>query len=122
MAETCLIIGVLDDGEKSLTAHCLTSIRQADVVIGGTRTLSLFNNLFNKDAVTHDLTACLNKVPEWITAAQENNQQVVVLATGDPLCHGIGSYLIKKLGQERCKILPNLSILQLACAKLGLAW
>ncbi len=122
MTEACLIIGVLDDGEQSLSVAARDSIRQADVVIGGLRTLSLFKNVFNKKAVTHDLTGSLSKVPEWINAAQEKGRSVVVLATGDPLCHGIGRYLIKKLGQECCTIVPNLSMLQLACARLGLAW
>ncbi len=122
MTEACLIIGVLDDGEKSLTPACLEHIRQADVVIGGTRSLSLFENLFSDDVLLHDLTGCLGRVPEWVSAAQEEDQHVIVLATGDPLCHGIGSYLINKLGAKRCRVLPNLSILQLACARMGLAW
>jgi len=122
MPEACLIIGVLDDGEQSLGIAARDSIRQADVVIGGLRTLSLFKNVFNKKAVTHDLTGSLSKVPEWIKTARENGRAVVVLATGDPLCHGIGRYLVKKLGQECCTIMPNLSMLQLACARLGLAW
>ncbi len=122
MTEACLIIGVLDDGEKSLTPACLETIRRADVVIGGTRSLSLFKDLFSDDALFHDLTGCLGRVPEWVSAAQEKGQRVIVLATGDPLCHGIGSYLIDKLGAKRCRVLPNLSTLQLACAKMGLAW
>ena len=122
MTEACLIIGVLDDGEKSLTPACLESIRQADVVIGGTRTLSLFEHIFSEHAVQHNLGGHLDRVPQWVSAAQDKGQRVIVLATGDPLCHGIGRYLIGKLGAKRCKVLPNLSTLQLACARLGLAW
>ncbi len=122
MTEACLIIGVLDDGEKSLAADCLDNIRRADVVIGANRSLSLFKDLFADDALLHNLTGHLGRVPEWILAAQEKSQRVIVLATGDPLCHGIGRYLIGKLGATRCKVLPNLSTLQLACARLGLAW
>ncbi len=122
MTDACQIIGVLDNGEKSLAPACLESIRQADVVIGGTRSLSLFEHLFSADAQRHDLTACLARVPEWVRTALKKDQRVVVLATGDPLCHGIGRYLIARLGAEQCRVLPNLSILQLACARLGLAW
>ncbi len=122
MNEACRVIGVLDDGEQSLNVRSLDSIHQADVVIGGTRTLSLFKHLFASDAAVHDLTGCLSSVPKWIKAAQQEERSVVVLATGDPLCHGIGSYLIKKLGQKHCTIIPNLSMVQLACARLGLAW
>jgi len=122
VTKACLIIGVLDDAQQSLSPACLDHIAQADVVIGGTRTLSLFENRVKKNVITHDLTGCLADVPQWIKAAQDRNQRVVVLATGDPLCHGIGRYLIKKLGQEHCTLLPNLSMVQLACARLGLAW
>ncbi len=122
MTEACRIIGVLDDGEHSLSSAALESLRQAEVVIGGTRTLSMFKKLFHKDAQTHDLTGCLSRAPEWIEAAQKKDRTVVVLATGDPLCHGIGRYLINRLGREACVIIPNLSMLQLACARLGLAW
>jgi len=122
MTEACQLIGVLDDGEQSLSPMCLDSIRKADVIIGGTRTLSLFKHLFSDDARLHDLSGCLSRVPEWIKSAQQEQQAVVVLATGDPLCHGIGRYLINKLGQECFTIIPNLSILQLACARLGIAW
>jgi precorrin-6Y C5,15-methyltransferase (decarboxylating) len=47
---------------------------------------------------------------------------VVVLATGDPLCHGIAAYLASRLCIEAIEVLPNVSTLQLACARLGLPW
>ena len=120
--EPCRIIGVLDDGEQSLNAACLDHIRRAELIIGGQRTLSLLAHLFDGAARQRDLTGCLGRVPEWVREAQEAGRRVVVLATGDPLCHGIGRYLIGKLGAARCEVLPNLSMLQLACARLGLAW
>lgn len=47
----------------------------------------------------------------------------MVLATGDPLCHGIiAPYLAQHLCLDALEILPNLSTLQLACARVGLAW
>jgi precorrin-6Y C5,15-methyltransferase (decarboxylating) len=45
-----------------------------------------------------------------------------VLATGDPLCHGIAAYLASRLCIEAIEVLPNVSTLQLACARLGLPW
>ncbi len=46
----------------------------------------------------------------------------LVLATGDPLCHGIASYLASRLCIEAVEVLPNLSTVQLGLARLGLAW
>ncbi len=118
----CRIIGVLDDGIASLTPVALAHLRQADVVIGGTRTLQLFATHCAAHAEQRDLTGKLLQVPDWIRTAQAAGKQVVVLATGDPLCHGIAAFLQARLCIEACEVLPNLSTLQLACARVGLAW
>ncbi|MEJ3960027.1 precorrin-6y C5,15-methyltransferase (decarboxylating) subunit CbiE [Brachymonas sp. G13] len=118
----CRIIGVLDDGAASLSATALAYIRNADVLIGGTRTLALLAHHARDTAVQHDLTGALAQVPGWIAQAREADQSCVVLATGDPLCHGIAPWLAQQLCIEALEILPNLSTLQLACARIGLAW
>ena len=116
------IIGVLDNGTEGITPVALAHISAADVVIGARRTLALFAETFAANVTQHDIAQGLSKVPAWITEAQADGLNVVVLATGDPLCHGIGRYLISKLGHEQCEVIPNVSTLQLAFARLGLAW
>ena len=118
----CRIIGVLDDGAASLTPTALAHIRQADVIIGAERTLALFAGQFKPGARTFDLTGQLKAVPGWVDAAREVGQSCVVLATGDPLCFGIAPYLAARLCTQALEILPNVSTLQLACARLGMAW
>ena len=118
----CRIIGVLDDGAASLTPTALAHIRQADVIIGAERTLALFAGQFKPGARTFDLTGQLKAVPGWVDAAREAGQSCVVLATGDPLCFGIAPYLAARLCTQALEILPNVSTLQLACARLGMAW
>jgi len=120
--QPCRVVGVLDDGATSLTATALAYLRRADLVIGGARTLALFEDDIAPTAVRRDLTGQLSAVPEWIRAARSDHQAVVVLATGDPLCHGIASYLASRLCVEAIEVLPNVSTLQLACARVGLAW
>ncbi|WP_046115884.1 bifunctional cobalt-precorrin-7 (C(5))-methyltransferase/cobalt-precorrin-6B (C(15))-methyltransferase [Aquincola tertiaricarbonis] len=116
------IVGVLDDGAASLTATALAHLRHADLVIGGHRTLALFDDDIAPRARRLDMTGRLAEVPEWIHAARADRLQVVVLATGDPLCHGIAAYLASHLCVEAIEVLPNVSTLQLACARVGLAW
>lgn len=118
----CRVIGVLDDGAASLSSTALAYIRQADVVVGGARTLALLAQEFKPSAQQRDLTGHLKDVPQWIAQAREDNLSTVVLATGDPLCHGIAPYLAGKLCVEALDIIPNVSTLQLACARLGLSW
>jgi len=118
----CRVIGVLDDGVASLNATALAHLRSADVVIGGARTLALLARELKPGAVRHDLTGQLKAVPDWVRAARADNLSCVVLATGDPLCHGIAPYLAQHLCVQALDILPNVSTLQLACARIGLAW
>jgi len=118
----CRVIGVLDDGVASLSATALAHLRTADVVIGGARTLALLRHEFKPQARLHDLGGQLKAVPGWVRAAREAHLACVVLATGDPLCHGIAPYLAQHLCVQALDILPNLSTLQLACARIGLAW
>lgn len=120
--QPCRIIGVLDDGVASLSQTALQHIREADLVIGAPRTLQLFAQEFRPACETRDLTGQLGKLPEWIRNAMGDQLRVVVLATGDPLCHGIAGYLVAHLCIEACEILPNISTLQLACARVGLPW
>ncbi len=122
MINPAYIVGVLDNGIAGLSAEAVEHIHQADVVIGAARTLSLFKNELSNASQQHDMAAGLSKLPAWIEAALADNLKVVVLATGDPMCHGIGRYLLNKLGANRCKIIPNVSTLQLAFSRLGLAW
>ena len=120
--QPCRVIGVLDDGAASLSPTALALLRRADVVVGGSRTLALLDDDIAPHAQRRDLTGQLSAVPGWIAAAREAGHSSVVLATGDPLCHGIASYLASRLCIEAVEVLPNLSTVQLACARLGLAW
>ncbi len=116
------IIGVLDNGPAGISPAALAHIARADLIIGNHRTLALFAEVFAPQAQQRDLSEGLTKVPHWIAAARGQSLNVVVLATGDPLCHGIGRYLINKLGGDACEVIPNVSTLQLAFARLGLTW
>lgn len=122
MNHRCRIIGVLDNGVDGLTPHALAHIEEADLIIGGTRVLELFAKRFSQHAERRDLTGKFSQVSEWIREAQEQDRRVVVLATGDPLCHGIAGFLQARLCIEACEVLPNVSTAQLACARLGLPW
>ncbi|WP_428357118.1 precorrin-6y C5,15-methyltransferase (decarboxylating) subunit CbiE [Methyloprofundus sp.] len=111
----------MDNGLEGLSSTALDALKNADLVIGATRVLELFADSIHA-AESKDLTGQLSQVPEWINSALAKQQKVLVLATGDPLCHGIASFLSKKLGTEKLDILPNISSVQLAFASIGLAW
>ncbi|MDD1620842.1 MAG: precorrin-6y C5,15-methyltransferase (decarboxylating) subunit CbiE [Methylococcaceae bacterium] len=121
MTANCSFVGVLDDGVASLSAEALQAIREAKHVIAGTRLLETLTEEIAQ-AQRYDLTGALKLVPDWINAALANDEAVAVLATGDPLCHGIAGFLAGKLDKTRVRILPNLSTIQQAFAELKLPW
>jgi precorrin-6Y C5,15-methyltransferase (decarboxylating) len=117
----CHIIGVLDDGTASLNAENLAILNAVNHVIAGSRLLETLAAEISQ-AKTYDLTGNLKNVPQWIVDALNAGESVAVLATGDPLCHGIGSFLANKIPSEKLRILPNLSTIQLTFAALKLPW
>ncbi len=118
----CQIIGILEDGLQSLSQPAIDYLKTADLLIGSPRFMDAVQDLLKEDVKTQDFTGKITQVPNWVQTALEQNKQVVVLATGDPLCHGIGSFIVKKLGIENCNILPNITMFQVAFSRLGLAW
>ena len=118
------IIGVLEDGVESLNQQAINGLKSADLIIGSLRFIERLNlqGILPDNAEKKDFSGNLLQIPLWIEAALAEKKQVVVLATGDPLCHGIGEFLAKKIGMSSLQILPNISMIQVAFSRLGMAW
>ncbi len=124
IAENCTLIGILDDGWDGLSENARQKLLAADLVIGVARTLEQVRPyLASKTNIEQrQMDGQLARLPEWIADALDQDLKVVTLATGDPLCHGMASWLVGKLGATRFEILPTVSTLQLACARFKIAW
>lgn len=122
--KTVPIIGVLEDGANSLNPQAIQCLQAADLVIGSPRFIQRLEEqgVLSESVEKKDFSGQLLQVPLWIENALARRKQVVVLATGDPLCHGIGAFLVKKLGIETLYIIPNISMIQVAFSRLGIAW
>ncbi|HEY8856191.1 MAG TPA: precorrin-6y C5,15-methyltransferase (decarboxylating) subunit CbiE [Rugosibacter sp.] len=118
----CTLLGILDDGWAGLTDAARAHLGTADVVIGAGRTLALVRPHLRDGVTVHDMGGALGKVPGWIEAARAQGLSSAVLATGDPLCHGIATFLMGKLGREAVDIVPAPSTLQLAFARFKRPW
>ncbi|MBF0426526.1 MAG: precorrin-6y C5,15-methyltransferase (decarboxylating) subunit CbiE [Magnetococcales bacterium] len=122
MAHRCWILGVLDSGPESLTPQAARILGRADLLIADPRFLELYASLAPVGVEQRAFSGQLAAVPTWILQALDAGRRVVVLATGDPLCFGLGSYLLRQLPTGTCRVLGNVSTLQLACERLGLSW
>lgn len=111
------IIGIGDDGLEGATDQARQLIHTADLLIGPAETLALAPP---GQAERYAVGSNLDKVVEKIAAA--GNRKIVVLATGDPLFYGVARYLCAKLGKERFDVVPHVSSMQLAFARVKESW
>lgn len=114
-----LVIGVTGAGQDSLPAAQLRRVLCADLIVGGDRQLACF-----PDAAGEKLSmSCgIGAAAERLRQARDAGQRAVVVASGDPLCYGIGSSLRRYFAADELEFVPAPSAFQLAFAALGEPW
>ena len=110
------IVGCGPGAKKYLTGYAMQQIINAEVLIGSRRLLSLF-----PDADTYVLS---NNYKLLITriVSLSKKKKVVVLVSGDPGFFSYTKLIVDKLGAEKCEVIPGISSVQLAFAKIGRTW
>ena len=117
IVERVHIIGIGDDGLDGLTSGARALIEQADLIVGTQQSLNLLSDVKAATMlVGNDLDAVVERV------AAETKSKIVVLAIGDPLFYGFARYLCDRLGKERFEVLPHVSSMQLAFARVKESW
>ena len=112
------IVGCGPGSKKYLTGYALQQINSAEVLIGSRRLLSLFPDV---DADTFILS---NNYKLLITRIESlrKSKKVVVLVSGDTGFFSYAKLIIDKIGIESCEVIPVISSVQLAFAKIGRTW
>lgn len=90
-------------------------LQQADIVIGSKRQLT---SLAVPDAKAM-LLPRLSELRDYLNEHLDDEQ--VLLASGDPLLYGIGSWALKNVAPERVRIIPGISSIQYMFHQIGLA-
>lgn len=114
-----LVVGLTEAGPSGLPPHLLRRAREADLLVGGRRHLAMFPQAGRERLL---LTANVDEVVVRLQRALANGERAVVLASGDPLCYGIGATLRRHLPAEVLEIVPAPSAFQLAFAALAEPW
>jgi precorrin-6B C5,15-methyltransferase / cobalt-precorrin-6B C5,C15-methyltransferase len=112
------IVGVGGDGLAGLTSRARDLVAGADLLVGSDGALRLLPEV-NAERVR--IGSDLGEVTEKLRASF-GKQRIVVVATGDPLFYGVARYLCDRLGKERFEVLPHVSSMQLAFARVKETW
>jgi precorrin-6B C5,15-methyltransferase / cobalt-precorrin-6B C5,C15-methyltransferase len=111
------IVGIGDDGVEGMTAQARRLVEAADVLVGPESCSTLMPAVIRGRLVS---AANLEELVERIEAA--GSKRVVVLASGDPLFYGTARYVCSKLGKDRFEVVPHVSSMQLAFARVKESW
>jgi precorrin-6Y C5,15-methyltransferase (decarboxylating) len=104
---------------ESLSAKLVARIIEADLLVGGQRHLSYFPDFQGEKLV---IAADIETVVQRLQQALAAGERAVILASGDPLCYGIGATLRRYFPAEALEIIPAPTAFQLAFAALAEPW
>ncbi|WP_427156921.1 precorrin-6y C5,15-methyltransferase (decarboxylating) subunit CbiE [Aliinostoc sp. HNIBRCY26] len=109
------VVGVGEDGLGGLGAIARSIVAQAEIIVGGDRHLAMLptDDQRQKISWSSPISRSID------TIIQHRGKSVCVLASGDPLCYGIGVTLLRHIPIAEMTIIPAPSAFSLACARLG---
>ncbi|MFL6090667.1 MAG: precorrin-6y C5,15-methyltransferase (decarboxylating) subunit CbiE [Aeromicrobium sp.] len=110
------VVGIGADGWSGLDDARRTAVEEADVLLGGGRHLDLI-----PDGVAAERVPWPHPLRDGLPALLDgiNGRRVVALASGDPLTAGIATTLIELVGGDKVTVLPAISSVALARARMG---
>jgi len=116
MTPAITVVGIGADGMAGLSEESRRELRSASIIYGSPRQLDLLDDT---------VTAPRHRWPSPMLPALEHllddapGGQIHVVASGDPLTHGVGGVLIRVHGADNVRVLPHVSSVTLACARMG---
>jgi precorrin-6B C5,15-methyltransferase / cobalt-precorrin-6B C5,C15-methyltransferase len=113
MSAWLAVVGLGEDGVAALAPAARALVAAAETLIGGARHLALVpEGRAERIAWKNPIAATLPEI------AARRGRRVVVLASGDPLCYGVGAMLARAFAPEEMIVLPAPSAFALAAARL----
>lgn len=120
MTQTLHPIDVIGMGSSpsDLTKAQMEVIATADILMGAKRHLEA---LTETPCEKKETPKALNELVAFLKSHMAA-KKIAVIASGDPLFFGVGSYLIKHLGPSAIRIHPNVTAVGAAFARLKIPW
>ncbi|KGI70950.1 bifunctional cobalt-precorrin-7 (C(5))-methyltransferase/cobalt-precorrin-6B (C(15))-methyltransferase [Mycolicibacterium rufum] len=110
-----VVVGIGADGMAGLAPPARAELARATVIYGSPRQLDLLDGTVR--AIRRPWPSPM--LPAIDTLLDGADGDVHVVASGDPLLHGVGSTLIRRHGADRVAVLPHVSSVTLACSRVG---
>ncbi len=112
------IVGCGPGSRDYLTPAAAAAVSAAEVLIGAPRLLDLFpDQQAERIAMGKDRESILQEI-----SARLGKRRIAILVTGDPGLYSLAASVVKRFGRETCEILPGISALQTAFARMGASW
>lgn len=117
------IVGIGPGSAEFVTPAARNAIRQAELIIGAQRSLSLFTSDIKGKVIiltAENLTFSLKQAAEEMS----NGKNVALLSTGDPGFSGLLHTVIETglFQTGDLKVIPGISSIQACAARLNLSW
>ncbi|HWR89538.1 MAG TPA: precorrin-6y C5,15-methyltransferase (decarboxylating) subunit CbiE [Dissulfurispiraceae bacterium] len=119
------VIGI---GYKPLDRLAKNIIAASDIILASRRLHEVFMRYTEHDhvrervVVINNVDETINRIREILAQPHGDQRPVTLLASGDPLFHGIGRRALREFGREAVEIVPELSSIQVAFARIKLPW
>ncbi len=112
------IVGCGPGSPEYITPLALQAVKGAEILVGARRLLDLFPDHQAKTVI--EMGAKVESVLEEM--AHHQDRPMVVLVSGDPGLSSLARPVIARFGREACRVIPGISSIQVAFARLGLDW
>lgn len=118
IASEITIVGCGPGSPEYVTPAAIAAMERTDLVIGPERLLMLFPSRPLQSVVVNSTVKQALDVIEQRTDCKN----IAVLVTGDPGIFSLARLVIERFGRERCRVIPGISSIQVAFARIGLDW
>lgn len=118
METKIIVVGIGPGSAEYILPAAQTAIAAAHYLVGGKRALADFAGPHqHTQVIDRDIPAVLQFVSDAL-----QKQDVVVMVSGDPGFHSFLTRLRSVFGPERLTVIPGISSLQVAFARLAMPW
>jgi precorrin-6B C5,15-methyltransferase / cobalt-precorrin-6B C5,C15-methyltransferase len=112
------IVGIGENGWDDLNGEAKRAVASAELLYGGARHLAFVPTIASS-AVRIAWPSPMAPAMQQILTEYRGMKTITVLASGDPMLHGVGVPLTRDLAAGEFRIIPQVSAFSLACARLG---